>query len=240
MCSVVDMVPTEKISVTTTSEIEKESTKLIATVWAAAAEAAKSCKLGSDGAVELLASFRRLLAKSNPSLFKVHVVKHPTLKRKRDAVEIKASVTPRSWQPRRPSFAKEIGSIVMQGVGLTEVPVGKQNSCVLPIKLFGRDVVGRVAKSEAATGYTNRSVQYAVTEVLSAIISEAEALREASDEKKGVFELHGSTDAAWAGTAARGCGIAMDEAGKALILAAAARVVDRLAQPALKLAKLPR
>ena len=65
-------------------------------------------------------------------------------------------------------------------------------------------------------------------------------MREASDENEGVFELHGSTDAAWVGTAARGCGIAMDKAGKTLILAAAARVVDRLTQPALKLAKLPR
>ena len=226
--------------VTVTSEIDKESARLIATVWAAAAEATKSSKTDSDGAVELLTSLRRRLAKSHPSLFKVHIVKHPTLKRARDAIEIKASVTPRSWQPRRPSFAKEIASTVMEGVGLTEVPAEKRNTCVLPLKLFGRDIVERVAKSEAANGYTNRSVQYAVTEVISAIISEAEALREASDENEGVFELHGSADAAWAGTAARGCGIAMNEAGKTLILAAAARVVDRLAQPALKLAKLPR
>ena len=32
----------------------------------------------------------------------------------------------------------------------------------------------------------------------------------------------------------------MDEAGKEIVLAAAARLVERLSQPALKLAKLPR
>ena len=59
-------------------------------------------------------------------------------------------------------------------------------------------------------------------------VSEAEAVA-----GEGVFELHASTDAAWAGTAARGSGIAMNEAGKEAVFSAAARVAERLAQPEL-------
>ena len=224
-------------------EADKVAANLVATVWAAVEEAKESGDEDHDGAVQLLDALRRRLAKSHPTLFKVHVVKRPSLKRQRDAVEIDASLAkPRAWQPSRPSFAKEIATVVMEGKRVTEVPSEKRDSCLLPFKLFGRDVVAEVASRETAAGFTNRSVQYAVAEVIYAIVTEAEALRQASDGRAatGVFELHGSTDAAWVGRPARGSGIAMDEAGKEIVLAAAARLVERLSQPALKLAKLPR
>ena len=232
----------QPLVVAASREVDKVATNLVATVWAAVAEAKKSGDGDPDGAVQLLDALRRRLAKSHPALFKVHVVKRPSLKRQRDAVEIDASLAkPRAWQPSRPSFAKEIATIVMEGKSMTEVPAEKRDTCLLPFKLFGRDVVAEVASHETAADFTNRSVQYAVAEVIYAIVTEADALRLASDGcTTGVFELHGSTDAAWVGRPARGSGIAMDEAGKEIVLAAATRLVERLSQPALKLAKLPR
>ena len=92
-------------------EADKVAANLVATVWAAVAEAKKSGDGDPDGAVQLLDALRRRLAKSHPTLFKVHVVKRPSLKRQRDAVEIDASLAkPRAWQPSRPSFAKEIAT----------------------------------------------------------------------------------------------------------------------------------
>lgn len=223
--------------------VDKVATDLVTNVWAAVEEVKKkSGDEDHEGAVQLLDALRRRLAKSHPALFKVQVVKHPSLKRQRDAVEIDASLAKqRTWQPSRPSFAKEIATVVMEGKRVTEVPSEKRDTCLLPFKLFGRDVVAEVASRESATDFTSRSVQYAVAEVIYAIVTEAEALRQASEGRdSGVFELHGSTDAAWVGTMARGSGIAMDEAGKETVLSAAARLVERLSQPVLKLAKLPR
>ena len=100
-------------------------------------------------------------------------------------------------------------------------------------------MAARLSKSGNASDYSEKSLVYAVNEVCAAVISEAETIR-ATQSAGGTLELHGCTDSAWTGTSARGSGIAMDERGKELVVAAAERVAQRLAQPALKLSRLPR
>jgi hypothetical protein len=78
------------------------------------------------------------------------------------------------------------------------------------------------------SGYSHSSVVHAVTEVIAAIFAEAEAIASAQEEGGACLELHSSTDAAWRGTAARGAGIAMNGAGRAVVVEASFKVASRL------------
>ena len=79
------------------------------------------------------------------------------------------------------------------------------------------------------SGYSHSSVVHAVTEVMTAVFAEADAIASTKEEGGACLELHSSTDAAWRGTAARGAGIAMNGAGRAVVVEASVNVACRLA-----------
>ena len=218
-----------------TSDVGKHAAALVAAIWAAAGDISKPIDAGAaqPGSMvdRLHAAVRRRLAKSHPSLLNVRITKRPCRKRRLELYAGKRPASTRIWRPSRPALSKEIVRLVGSGVGLTTVPADKRCVCALPLKIFARDVAEAATASDASLGFSNRSVQYAVAEVMSVIVSEAEMTAEAdAAAEAGAFELHSSTDAAWAGTAARGSGIAMNEMGKEAIFSAAKRVAERLAQ----------
>ena len=220
-----------------------EAAALVASIWAAAADAAKQSPghdrdpLCAKATVEQLhAALRVRLARSHPQLLTLKVMKSSNRALKRSHVCIEMD-TPsisccgeRPWHPTRPALAREIARVIATGACLTEVPQAKCLYCALPLKIFGRDIATTLAAVDAAKGITDRSLRCAITEAIAAIFSEAEALRASSDhEGAAAIEQHSSVDAAWSGTSARGSGIAMNVPGKAFVLAAATRVRERLA-----------
>ena len=218
------------------SDVGKHTTALVAAVWAAAGDISEPIDTGAaePGSIvdRLHAAVRRRLAKSHPSLLNVRITKRPCRKRRLELYARKRPTGACIWRPSRPALSKEIARLIGSGVGLTTVPADKRCVCALPLKIFARDVAKAVTASDASLGFSNRSVQYAVAEVMSVIVSEADVTAEAdaAASGEGAFELHCSTDAAWAGTAARGSGIAMNEMGKEVVFSAATRVAERLAQ----------
>ena len=69
---------------------------------------------------------------------------------------------------------------------------------------------------------------HAVTEVMTAVFAEADTIASTQEGGGASVELHSSTDAAWRGTAARGAGIAMNGAGRAVVVEASFKVASRL------------
>ena len=135
----------------------------------------------------------------------------------------------RPWRPLRPALAQAAAQMIRDGGGLVEVPAAKKKSCILPFKIFSRNIASELGKAEVGSGLSSASIKFAVGEVAAAVFGETEGL--ITQGKAGTVKLHCTTDAAWKGTSARGGGLAMDEEGKNLIVAAAARVVERLAEP---------
>ena len=135
----------------------------------------------------------------------------------------------RPWRPLRPALAQAAAQMIRDGTGLVEVPAKKKDCCILPFKIFSRNIALELAKTEVGSNLSSSSIKFAVGEVAAAVFGEAQGM--IAQGKAGTVKLHCTTDAAWKGTTARGGGLAMDEEGKHLVFAAAARVVERLAEP---------
>ena len=197
------------------AEINALASAIVATVWEAAADAYASAP-PNDGPVSerLNAAVRRRLAKAHPSIIGTRISKRTT--------------TSRRWQPSRPRLCVAIARLIAKGNDWVVVPAEKRCVCAFPNKLFARDVAKAVGASEASAGFTDRSLQFAASEVMAAVVAEAKTAG-------GGFELHSSTDAAWQGSDVRGAGIAADDARKEKLYAAATRIADRLTQPELTL-----
>ena len=220
-----------------------------ASVWSAVADVAiqpdlYSAQNGEDATSRLRKAAQLRLADTHADLFHVALTRSAPKKRLRDTLEKLREVKPeRVWQPRRPKLAIEIASLIQREVGLAHVPDEKAAQCTLPLKIFAKEVAAFLKNNPHASDFSEKSLVYAVNEVCAAVVGEAEAVRaveranELVVEDVGAVALHGSTDAAWAGTAARGSGIAMDDEGKERVLEAAKRVAERLHHP-LKLCKL--
>jgi hypothetical protein len=220
---------------------------MAASVWSAAANVTAqsdySTQSNEETSRRLLEAVQLRLADTHADLFAVTVARLAPKKRLRDALERSSRTKPeRVWRPTRPALAIEIATLIQREVGLVQVPAEKVALCALPMKIFAKEIAAHLTKSAHATDFTERSLVYAVNEVCAAVVSEADTSRAAepaSASTGGVVALHGCTDAAWTGTAARGSGIAMDGEGKVRVLLAAQRVAERLLQP-LKLSALPR
>ena len=220
-----------------------------ASVWSAVSEVAVQPDLynaqsGEDASGRLRKAAQLRLADTHADLFHVALARSAPKKRLRDALEKSREVKPeRVWQPRRPKLAIEIASLIQREVGLVHVPDEKAAQCALPLKIFAKEVAARLKESAEHASEADKSLVYAVNEVCAAVVGEAEAVLAAEradglvDGAVGAVALHGCTDASWAGTAARGSGIAMDDEGKERVLEAAKRVAERLHHP-LKLCKL--
>jgi hypothetical protein len=216
------------------SDVGKQAAALIAVICDAVGDISKPADTDVHTAESgpspdrLLAAVRRRLAKSHPSLLDVKITKRPCRKRSLEAYEMSGRPqSTRVWRPSRPALSMEIARLIKDSATLVTVPAEKRCVCAFPFKFFVRDIAKAVTACDASIGFSSRSIQFAATETMSAIVSEAESV---AKEGEGVFELHASTDAAWAGRTARGSGIAMDEAGKAVVIAAASRVAEHLAE----------
>ena len=181
----------------------------------------------------LLKAVQKRLAKTHAALLVVQV---GTKRRRNEESDSKPKAL-RDWKPTRPALALEVARLLVDGVGLQEAPEEKRAGCELPLKIFSKQIATKLSSSTAGAEYTQHSINFAVTEVIGAVFVEAET-RRAVESSDASFELHGSTDAAWRGTSARGNGIAMNSLGKEMILSAASQVAERLAQPAMQLPKV--
>jgi hypothetical protein len=133
----------------------------------------------------------------------------------------------REWRPSRPRLALGAARLLKAETGLEEAPAGKLVSARLPFKVFSNAIAHQLHTTDSASGFSHKSVLCAVTEVVAEVFAEAQASA-AAEDSAATFELHGSVDAAWKATAARGGGIAMDAEGRELVVAAAGRVAARL------------
>jgi hypothetical protein len=226
--------------------VRMRATGIANTIWAAATEVMAQIEcatLDADEAttVQLDNMIRAHLANIYPELLGSDDL--PNIQTKRLRVELDTSSQPRSqvWRPTRPALARGIAMLIEDGMDVVEAPAGKRLHCILPFKMFAKDVVAKLKPKMKMyqCAYTDRSIGYAVSETMAAIVAEAETSRKLNSEDLN-FELHSSTEMAWPGTSARGSGIAMDESGKAAIEAAAGRVGRRLAQPELHITKRAR
>lgn len=100
----------------------------------------------------------------------------------------------------------------------------------MPLKIFVNTIARQLHALGMTSGYSHSSVVHAVTEVMTAVFAEADTIASAQEGGGASVELHSSTDAAWRGTAARGAGIAMNDAGRAVVVEASANVATRLAE----------
>lgn len=227
--------------------MQKLAGELITLIWSACNEACNDDALDSDNAIQTLESaVQKRLLKEHPSLL-VNVLataagKPVAGKRKHDHGDPPPM---RAWRPTRPALAKAAAQMIHDEIGMEEAPVVKREGCELPFKLFSKLVAAKLALVPEGAAFSKTSIEFAVGEVVAAIFNEAEKLRltqavdaEGTDAPSAaLLELHGCSDAAWAGTAARGTGLAMNEAGKKLMTSAARRVVDRLGEPEMQVRK---
>ena len=221
------MTKLEPVSVTRLAE--RLGKDMLEVVWQSAKEVDEDALSPETAQSALLYAVQQRLAKTHATLLIVQVG------RKRRCEDEAKPKVPRVWRPTRPELAHEAALLLQDDVGLTEAPLEKRASCLLPLKFFAKTIAAKLEHSTAYTGLSSSSIGYAVGEVISAVFTEAERNRLADrDGMKDVcLELHRSTDAAWKGTAARGSGIAMNAAGRELVAAAVRQVAKRLAQPAM-------
>jgi hypothetical protein len=214
-------------------DINRLTCELVTTILETMQKAAKDESLHIVDREVAMRRLQERLMKTHASLFAVQVVSRTmTGKRTRDDKPKKM----RPWRPSRPTLAREAAEMIKDGVGMVEVPAEKREGCAFPFKIFARHVASKIGAGGRFAEVNKSAVEYAIGEVVNAVFNEAETLR-STRGMTGATQMHGSLDASWKGTVARGCGIAMDEAGKALIATAAARVVDRLDEPAMQVAK---
>ena len=110
---------------------------------------------------------------------------------------------------------------------VTTVPEDKRSESRLPFKAFSKQIAVSIERVTEAPKLSHACILRSVTETVARVFALAQS---ASDTEECAFgiELHGSTDAAWKGTAARGSGIAMDEEGRHLVAKAAAQLAHKL------------
>ena len=113
--------------------------------------------------------------------------------------------------------------LIGEGVGKVSVPDEMRATSELPLKIFNRLVANELSVLPVAAGLSKASLEHTVGGVIGAIFSEVEALR-VSEGTVGRVKWHGSVDAAWKGSSARGCGLACDAKGEGLIKAASERI----------------
>ena len=199
----------------TSPHVNALASQLVATIWAAAADVAGS---PTDKPQErLCAAVRQRLIKSHPTIIGTTISKRSNANR-------------RAWQPSRPKLCSAIAKLVASGNDWVIVPAEKRCVCAFPNKLFARDIAKTVKESSVSEGFTDRSLQFAASEVMAVIVADAKAVG------GGRFELHSATDAAWQGSDARGAGIASDDFSKHKLYAAAERIATRITQPEMTMA----
>jgi hypothetical protein len=179
--------------------------------------------------LELLRAVQARLACKHPEL----IVREIATKKKRAAdlpVAKRSSKLMRQWRPTRPKLALAAAQLLQADEdAVVEAPDKQREGCLMPFKIFANTIAHQLDALGVTSGYSHSSVVHAVTEVITAVFAEAEAIASAQQEGGACLELHSSTDAAWRGTAARGAGIAMNGAGRAVVVEASVNVACRLA-----------
>ena len=154
-------------------------------------------------------------------------------KKKRAAdlpVAKRSSKLMRQWRPTRHKLALAAAQLLQADEdAVVEAPDKQREGCLMPFKIFANTIAHQLDALWVTSGYSHSSVVHAVTQVMTAVFAEADAIASTKEEGGACLELHSSTDAAWRGTAARGAGIAMNGAGRAVVLEASVNVVSRLA-----------
>mgnify|MGYP006148037009 CR=1 FL=1 len=176
----------------------------------------------------LIEAARAQLVKSHPQLFTLREVvtrkrafysEATNLKRKRVALK--------PWVPTRPNMALRVARVLESDDCVSAVPCDKRNECRLPLKVFAKAIVLSIDSATEAPRPSHACILRTVTEVMARVFDLAQSACEAEDCASGI-ELHGSTDNAWKGTAARGSGIAMNEECRKFVTKAATQLADKL------------
>ena len=178
--------------------------------------------------LELLRAVQARLVCKHPEL----IVREIATKKKRAAdrpVAKRSSKLMRQWRPTRPKLALAAAQLLQADGDVVKAPEKQRDGCLMPFKIFANTIAHQLDAFGMTSGYSHSSVVHAVTEVITAVFAEAEAIASAQEEGGACLELHSSTDAAWRGTAARGAGIAMNDAGRAVVVEASFKVASRLA-----------
>mgnify|MGYP007078092582 CR=1 FL=1 len=201
--------------------------KLVRSVSASIWEASLGMAGDIDGEcrrLELVEAIRASLACSHPEL----VVREIATKKRaagrpvaRRQAEQQADVKlMRNWRPTRPTLALAAVKLLKSDEFVAQVPEKQREGCVLPFKIFASTLAHQLHECADASGASHSSVIHAVTEVLAAVFAEAEAIAFSQEPADAGLELHGSTDAAWRDTAARGAGIAMNSSARPVVVEA--------------------
>ena len=214
-------------TISLTKLAERLGQELLAEIWQAVKQ------VDADGSPDdmqhdLLKAVQARLAKRHSALVVVQVQR----KRQREEDARDSPKKLRVWRPKRPELALQVTQLLKDGVGLVKVPEDKREECTFPMKIFAKSITSALTNSTVSTGCSSSSLGYAVSEVIGAVFTEAEATRLAQTTDARL-ELHGSTDAAWKGTSARGSGLALNAAGIDIVASAVAHVAERLSQPAM-------
>ena len=179
--------------------------------------------------LELLRAVQARLACKHPEL----IVREIATKKKRAAdlpVAKRSSKLMRQWQPTRPKLALAAAQLIQADEdAVVEAPDKQREGCLMPFNTFANTIAHQLHALGMTSGYSHSSVVHAVTQVMTAVFAEADAIASTKEEGGACLELHSSTDAAWRGTAARGAGIAMNGAGRAVVVEASVNVACRLA-----------
>ena len=203
--------------------------ELVRSVSACIWEASSVIAGGADGEcrrLELVGAIQARLACSHPELVvreiatKKRAVGRPVGKRSNKLM--------RKWRPTRPRLALAATQLIQADEDVVQAPEKQRADCLMPLKVFANTIARQLHALGMTSEYSHSSVVHAVTEVITAVFAEAEAIASAQEEGGACLELHSSTDAAWRGTAARGAGIAMNDAGRAVVVEAAAKVASHI------------
>ena len=217
------------------TSLAKQADELVRSVTAAIWTAASRLGTTEIGETEggmlhekLLETTRAHLVKSHPQLITLHEV----VTRKRSfssdsAILKRKRVALKPWTPTRPDLAILVARALESNECVTTVPEDKRSESRLPFKAFSKQIAVSIERVTEAPKLSHACILRSVTETVARVFALAQS---ASDTEECAFgiELHGSTDAAWKGTAARGSGIAMDEEGRHLVAKAAAQLAHKL------------
>ena len=209
-----------------TSVADELARSVCASIWAAASdlEALGSGKEG-EPRLELLRAAQARLVSTHPEL----IVREIARKKKvTSRATGKRNSGRRNWRPTRPQLAMAAADLMGKESVVAKAPLEKLQGCRFPYKIFANSLARELSTTPEASGSSHSSLVHAVTEVVTAVFAEAATLS-SIDEGDLDVELHGSTDASWRGTTARGAGIAMTEGGCSLVARAASNVANRLA-----------
>ena len=204
--------------------------ELVRSVSACIWEASSGIAGGADGEcrlLELVGAVQARLASSHPEL----VVREIATKKRAAGRPVgkRSNKLMRKWRPTRPTLALAAAQLLQADEDVVQAPEKQRDGCRMPLKIFANTIARQLHALGMTSGYSHSSVVHAVTEVMTAVFAEADAIAPTQEGGGASVELHSSTDAAWRGTAARGADIAMNGAGRAVVVEASAKVASYLA-----------